>query len=144
MDEPGEPTIVGVDVAGMREYLGEEDVVFAVLFGSYARGTADSSSDVDVALRFPDGMDSHERFRRRNRIDAALQEYADGFVDVSDIASSPTPVAHAALRDGVRLVGDEQTIDEYRTQIEAEYESSSAAREAADQAFIDRLARGDI
>lgn len=144
MDGPEEQAIDGVDVAGMREYLAGEEVVFALLFGSYARGTADASSDVDVALRFPDETDAHERFRCRNRIDAALQEYADGFVDVSDIASLPTPVAHAALRDGVRLVGDEQTIDEYRTQVEAEYESSSAAREAADEAFIERLARGDI
>ncbi|SFR90327.1 Predicted nucleotidyltransferase [Halomicrobium zhouii] len=144
MDEPGEPAIDEVDVEGMREYLAGEEVVFALLFGSHARGTADASSDVDVALRFPGEMDAHERFRRRNRIDAALQEYADGFVDVSDISSLPIPVAHAALRDGVRLVGDEQTIDEYRTQVQTEYESSSAARKADDEAFIERLARGEI
>lgn len=50
------------------------EVVFAVLFGSHARETADES-DVDIALCFPDEMDAYERFRLRNRVDANLQEY---------------------------------------------------------------------
>jgi len=56
-----------------------------------------------------------ERFRRRNRIDADLQAYADQFVDVSDIESLPTHVAHAALQDGVRLVGDQEEITRVQT-----------------------------
>lgn len=62
--------------------------------------------DVDVALRFPDRLNARDRFRRRNRIDAELQTYADGFVDVSDVETLPTPVARAALHDGIRIVGD--------------------------------------
>jgi hypothetical protein len=42
------------------------------------------------------------------------QEYAQGFVDVSEIASLPEPVVHAALRDGIALVGDEQIVESYR------------------------------
>lgn len=144
MARTGEPSIEGVDLAGMGAYLEGTPVVFAVLFGSRARGRADAASDVDVALCFPDEMDAHERFRRRNRIDADLQQYADGFVDVSDIDALPTPVAYAALRDGLQIVGDEQAVEMYREQVEAEYEATAEERERERQAFIRRLAEGDL
>jgi hypothetical protein len=98
---------------------------------------------VDVALRFPEEMDAHERFRLRNRIDAHLQEYAEGFVDVSELSSLPTPVAYAALRDGIVLAGDEQTVESYREQVKQEYEANADERERERREFIDRLARGD-
>lgn len=143
MTDGGEPSIRGVNLTGMREYLARTAVVFAVLFGSHARGTADESSDVDISLRFPEEMDDYERFHARNRIDADLQEYAEEVVDVSDIDSLPTPVAHAALRDGIVLVGDEQVVEEYREQVERAYEASADERERKRREFIDRLARGD-
>lgn len=99
-----------------------------MLFGSHARGTADESSDVDIALRFPDELSDAERFRQRNRIDADLQAYADGFVDVSDIESLPTHVAHAVLRDGVRLVGDPTDVDAYKQAVDAEYDADASDR----------------
>lgn len=133
----------GVDVDGLRDYLAGTEVVFAVLFGSQARDAAKESSDVDIALRFPDDMDAAERFRARNRIDADLQEYADGFVDVSDIDSLPVPVAYAAVREGIVLAGDQEEIDTYRKHVEREYKSGADEREREYREFIDRLARGD-
>jgi predicted nucleotidyltransferase len=114
------------------------------MFGSHARGTADESSDVDIALRFPDELSDADRFRRRNRIDADLQEFADGFVDVNDIESLPTHVAHAVLRDGVRLVGDQDTITAYKQDVDAEYTASENERDRERREFLDRLARGDV
>lgn len=143
MTSGGEPSIEGLNLAGMREYPNQTAVVFAVLFGSHAHGAADESSDVDVALRFPEEMDDYDRFNTRNRIDADLQEYAEGFVDVSDIDSLPTRVGHAALQDGIVLVGDEQTVEEYRKQVEREYEASADERERERREFINQLARGD-
>jgi len=139
------PTVEGVDLEAMREALAESVVVFAVLFGSRARGpsTDTAESDVDIALRFPDEMDASERFHTRNRIDADLQAYADGFVDVSDIDSLPIPVAHAALQDGILLVGDEPTVHAYRSRVTRAYEATADERERERRAFIDRLARGD-
>lgn len=128
----------------MRAHLAQTSVEFALLFGSHARGTASESSDVDVALRFPVEMDAYERFRRRNRIDAKLQEYAESFVDVSDIATLPIPVAYTALRDGILLVGEESDVTAYREPVEQEYEATKDEREQARQELIDRLARGDV
>ncbi|MDB2259279.1 nucleotidyltransferase domain-containing protein [Halorubrum ezzemoulense] len=134
----------GVDVVALRRYLATTDVRFAVLFGSRVRGETHDSSDVDVVLRFPEELSPKERFRRRNRIDTDLQGYADDFVDVSDIEDLPLPIARAALREGVRLVGDERELTAYREQIDAEYERTAADREWDRREFIDRLARGDI
>jgi len=141
MVETGEPTIDGVNVDAIRDYLEEASLVFAVLFGSHVRGSAHDTSDVDIALRFPSDMDAYERFTHRNRIDADLQEYADGFVDVSDIESLPTPVAVAALRDGIVLVGDQEAVTEYKRRVESDYDERATERERRE--FIDRLARGD-
>lgn len=143
MTDAGEQRIESVDLDRMRSYLAGTDVVFAILFGSHARGTARESSDVDITLRFPATMSAHERFDARNRIDADLQAYANGFVDVSDVDSLPTAVAHTALQDGITLVGDEAVVEAYREDVEATYEATADERERERQEFIDRLAQGD-
>jgi len=144
MGKAGIPELPGVDVDGMREYLAQTDVIFAVLFGSHARGTATESSDIDIALRFPDDIDDYERFKRRNRVDSTLQRYASGFVDVSDVEGLPTHVAHTALRDGIPIVGNERAIADYQQRVAAAYERDRSEREQERRAFIDRLARGDV
>lgn len=136
MAHQSEPAVEGVDLAGMRKYLAETDVDFAILFGSHARGTADESSDVDIALRFPEDLNEHDRFHLRNRIDAELQEYAAKFVDVSDIESLPNHVAYAALRDGILLAGDEDTLETYKERVKAEYEAGTDERGRERQEFI--------
>jgi predicted nucleotidyltransferase len=135
---------LNIDLTEIRNYLAEAKVTFAVLFGSHARDTESESSDIDVALRFSDEMDDYERFHLRNRISAELQQHADAFVDVSDLDSLPLPVAHAALRDGVYLVGDERTVEAYRERVKAEYEATAEKRKREHEEFIDRLARGDV
>jgi predicted nucleotidyltransferase len=144
MGQTGGPNMEGDNLAGILEYLAQTPIVFAVLFGSSARGTAEHSSDVDIGLCFPDEMERHKRFRLRNRIDAGLQQYADGFVDVSDIDTLPTPVAYAALRDGILLVGDEHVVETAQTRLEREYEATAADRKQERQAFVRRLAEGDV
>lgn len=144
MPRRDESAVEPIDLDGIRDYLARTEVIFAVLFGSRASGTADESSDVDLALRFPDELSDAERFRQRNRIDADVQSYADAFVDVSDIESLPTHVAHRVLRDGVRLVGDQADVETYRQDVEAEYAARASERDEERRAFIDRLARGDV
>lgn len=136
------PAVEGVDIDGIRSYLAQTEVVFAILFGSHAKGTSSPSSDVDIVLSFPEDMDGRERFRLRNRIDAELQQYAEGFVDVRDIRTLPTTVAYAALRDGILLVGDEDLVQEYHQAVEEEYEATASERDQENREFLDRLAQG--
>lgn len=143
MTHAGDPD-TGCDTEAMAEYLADTAVEFAVLFGSHAHGEATPESDVDIALRFSPDRSAHERFRLRNRIDAELQAFADSFVDVSDLDALPTPVAYRAVHDGVVLVGDDHTVDAYRAQISDAYEADEETRTEQREAFIDRLARGDV
>jgi CHAD domain-containing protein len=63
---------------------------------------------------------------------------------VSDIDDLPLPIARAALRDGIRLVGDDRNIDAYRERVEAEYGETAAERERDCREFVDRLAKGAL
>jgi predicted nucleotidyltransferase len=144
MHELDDRDIEGVDLDGLRRALEQTEVVFAVLFGSRVEGTAHTESDVDIALRFPESLTPKARFRLRNRIDAELQSYAEGFVDVSDFESLPVSVAHAALQNGLVMCGDEGAVSEYRGQVTTEYETTKADRDREREEFLDRLARGDV
>ena len=137
------PHIETADLDAIRAALDAADVEFALLFGSHARNEATDNSDLDIAVRFPDGLSDRDRFRARNRIDATLQEHAEGMVDVSDIGALPVAVQHAALGDGIVLCGDDDAVADYRDQITAAYESTADERTAERQTFIDRLAQGD-
>lgn len=143
MDDASDLSVDGVDVEGMRAALADTPVTFAILFGSRVRGASDDRSDVDVTLQFPAEMTALERFRSRNRIDADLQSYADAFVDVSDVESLPVPVAYAALRDGIILVGDEEAVSGALDAVKTAYEATETDRRRANEEFIDRLARGE-
>lgn len=135
--------VEGVDVDAVRRFLATTDVIYAVLFGSHAKGTQTEDSDVDVALRFPERLEKTERFRRRNRIDAHLQSFATGFVDVSDIQSLPTTVAYRALRDGRLLFGDESVANADFEATERSYVADARRRKRDRTEFLDDLVRGD-
>lgn len=132
----------GVDRDAMGAFLDGTDAVYAVVFGSVARGEVRATSDVDVAIRFPDGIDERERFRQRNRIDAELQAYADATVDVSDLESLPEAVALRALREGELLAGDESLLEADRDRLESTASETAEDRLREQRSFIDRLARG--
>jgi predicted nucleotidyltransferase len=137
------PRIETVNLDAIAASLDSAEVEFALLFGSHARGEATAGSDLDIAVRFPDRLSDRECFRARNRIDAALQEYAEERVDVSDIDELPVAVTHAVLQDGIVLCGDDDAVADYREQVIKAYESTADERTHERQAFIDRLARGD-
>lgn len=137
---PDEPA---VDVEEMRAYLDEQPLQFALLFGSSATGTATERSDIDIVVQFSETLDADERFHRRNRIAGELMARLEtDAVDVSDLDHLSTEIAHAALQEGIRIVGDEETVDEYRQQSTVEYEQTAADRQRAREALLRRLKRG--
>ena len=143
MERVDPDAIEGVDVEAMGRYLATTEVTYAVLFGSRVIGNQSSDSDVDVGIRFPERLEKTDRFRCRNRIDAHLQSFAAGFVDVSDIQSLPPTVAYRALRDGRLLYGDESAAEADFAAIEREYEATAKRRKRDRTEFLDELARGD-
>lgn len=133
-----------VDLEGLRSVVAETDVRYAVVFGSYATRAATATSDLDIGVRFADECSRRDRFRQRNRIDAAAQSYADPFVDVHDLETVPDHVAVRALQEGLLWYGDAETkaMDERRlTRRLAETNDQRTRRR---REFVDRLAEGDV
>ena len=73
-------------------------VSYAVVFGSYARGTAHAGSDVDVALGF-----AHGRRPASREIVSRLEEAAGQTVDVVVLEDAPPGLAYRVFRDGVAV-----------------------------------------
>lgn len=97
----------------------EPDVAVAYLFGSHARGTAGTLSDVDVAVLLADGGLPQ---RHLELIDAVADVVGSERADVVVLNDAPVALAYRVLRDGRPLVvNDEQarvrhwvdTVDRY-------------------------------
>ena len=85
-----------------------DEILFAFLFGSRARGNARPNSDWDVGVYLEDGLDARTRFRVRLRLLADLD--ALGRVDVVVLNDAPPLLAQQALAGERLLVRDETAL----------------------------------
>lgn len=126
------------------ERLEAAPVSIAVLFGSYARGEATSSSDVDIAVEYDQDVE--------NYADEHLSLVADltrilgtDDVDVVRLSVVDPRIAVEALEDGLLLVGGPDDARERREALEPERrrrEDAVAARiEDAERKIRHRLGR---
>jgi hypothetical protein len=81
-----------------------DDVRFAVLFGSHARGTARPDSDLDVAVFLSPALSPEARWDVRLRLQTALD--AIGTADVVVLNDAPALLAHRALQGQRVLLRD--------------------------------------
>ena len=124
----------------VRETLcGNPDIEFVVVFGSRAKGTERSSSDLDIAVKFDPDLTSEDRFRKRCRLSARLQENDSPFVDLSDIDELPLEFAHAAV-NGELICGDREAFREFKTEVEDRFENSREEIERQQLDLIHRIA----
>ena len=75
------------------------DIAFAVVFGSFARGTPHAGSDVDVALGF--GPERRPTAREIGAIVSRLEEATGRSVDIVILDHAPPGLAYRVFRDGV-------------------------------------------
>jgi uncharacterized protein len=82
---------------------GDDRVLAAYLYGSLARRTARSDSDIDIAVLFTDRIDS--------RLGGPLDELRDAIervchrpCDIIDARAAPADLVHRILRDGILLL----------------------------------------
>lgn len=104
-------------LAGCFDEFDGAEVVY--LFGSWARGEAARSSDVDVAVWFDSAME----FSERDELARDLSEQLEGLsVDVVSLADAPPELAYRAIKEG-RLVyeSDEATRVEVEARILGRY-----------------------
>ena len=82
----------------------EADIIFALLFGSVARGEQGPNSDVDVGVYVDERLGAWERFDLRLSVAAALEEL--GQPDVIVLNDAPPLLAHRALQGKPVLTRD--------------------------------------
>jgi uncharacterized protein len=90
----------------LRETLARHaEVLEAYLFGSWARGEAQSHSDIDVAVYVDDAEIEPTPFGYDAELAAELMvALATARVDVVLLAHAPPLLYHRVLRDGIRLL----------------------------------------
>jgi predicted nucleotidyltransferase len=86
-----------------RTVAAEPDVAYALLFGSRARGTARSASDVDVAVELVAG--AARDVRALGGLAARLSSAAGRPVDLVLLDEAPPALAYRIFRDG-RLIAE--------------------------------------
>lgn len=86
----------------------QEEIAFAVLFGSAARGALRASSDVDLAVRFAEN--ARGRGWELGRIIAALEESLGWRVDVVDLNSTNSAVLGMEIARGVLVKGSTEEL----------------------------------
>ncbi len=137
-----------VDQSQIRSALNDSvcadpDVVFAVTFGSQLSGTVTGSSDIDIAVKFTADCPERERFKKRCILSGEVQHEKFPFIDISDVDSLQLDVAHDAV-NGDLLCGDEQAFEQFKTDIEAEFDEQRETLRRHQRAVIDRIAEDGL
>ena len=108
-----------VDPDKIRTVLEAHPVRLGVLFGSQARGTSDSHSDVDVAVAFDASLSDDQRSRALIDLVVGLtRALGTDDIDVVDLDAVCADVGAKALEDGLVLVGDPTEADRRRAAFE--------------------------
>ncbi len=102
--------IQGVDFEGLRSYFASrQDVAFAFLYGSHAKGTATKRSDVDLAVYFhprkrhPVEFEEEVFYPSENEIWGDLERIANKEVELLVLNRVPATVAVSAIK-GIPLI----------------------------------------
>jgi len=121
----------------------DDDITFAVVFGSRAANTARESSDVDIAIKFSEGLSASERFQKRCFLAGELQREDAPFIDISDIDRLPIDVANDAV-NGEFLCGDEATFRTFRERVVAQFTEDREDIRRRQRDVIDRIAEDGL
>jgi predicted nucleotidyltransferase len=132
-----------IDAESAVRTIEQYPIQLAVLFGSQARGTAATVSDVDIAVAFEDALSAAERLEARIKLTTALAKaLGTDDIDVADLDSVRPAVGAHALGTGTRLVGDRTLLEEYADRYERELErdeETHAERMRRFDALLERL-----
>jgi predicted nucleotidyltransferase len=119
---------------------GEPEVVFALLFGSRAAGTARPDSDYDVAVWLEPHLDDGQRHDWLRRAYAALTPPDD--VDLVVLNEAPALLGHRALMGRVLLKRDRAAYSRYFVKTIAMSNDEAHWRDLHDRARRRRLEEG--
>lgn len=90
----------------VSSYLQQQGVLAAWLYGSFAKGTANEQSDIDLALLLPEHSDPWQLLPE---LDSILSDLTQRSVNSVSIIEAPAPLAFEAV-EGKRLFGESQAM----------------------------------
>jgi len=130
-----------VDLARMTATLAEQpDIVVAYLFGSVARGQANTMSDVDIAILLQKGLDEETMLARQLAILVALEEMADREVQVTILNRASPFFTYQVIKEGMRLYErDKAERVEFEVRAMKEYFDVQPMLEFQNRALIQRI-----
>lgn len=117
----------------------DEDIEFALVFGSQISGETHTSSDVDIGVKFDDELSADERFQKRCFLAGDLQQSDVPRIDIVDVEALPIEVAHDAIA-GEFLCGDETAFRLFEADITAAFREERDALRRQRRDLIDRIA----
>lgn len=95
----------------LARIFNKQEVVFAYLFGSQAKGTAGSLSDIDIAVYLDEDIAAAERFDLRLEVLGELTDlYKTDQVDLVVLNDAPPLLAHRILKEGLLVFSDNEKI----------------------------------
>lgn len=117
-----------------------DEVRVAYVFGSVARGTERSSSDLDIAVLLSPGSD-HVVL---DRLTDALEQASGRTVDLVDLSVAPPLLVHEALKEGKLILSrDEDEHIDFITRAVARYLDTAHLRKVQQMYLRERVeARG--
>jgi len=100
-----------VDTEQLRSVVVDEPITVAVLYGSHARGEADDSSDIDLAIGFAEQLDPTEQTRVRLRLIERLStELGTDAVDVVPLDQIQPSLKRTIAEEGIVIYGDPDAV----------------------------------
>ncbi len=93
-------------------FINREDVAFAMLFGSQAKGKATKTSDIDIAvyfypeIRHPIEYEEEVFYKGEDEIWEDLERYLKNDVELIVLNRVPSTIAASALRGNVLAIND--------------------------------------
>lgn len=88
----------------LKDYLDRQDIAFAFLFGSQARGTATAESDVDIAVYFypeerhPVEYEGEVYYPAEHELWAELEQTLNREIELLVLNRAPATIAASAIR----------------------------------------------
>lgn len=132
-----------LDLAGLREAVAVDEVRLAVLFGSYAAGTAGSLSDLDVGLWFRDGTSRSRRIELLDELTVAIVDAtAIEAVDLVDLEAVGPRIGYEALATGTLIHGDPTVAEAIETTLLVRKLDFQPVKRAWDRALDGRIRNG--
>jgi len=99
-----------IDDLLMKWLQGHSEIELAMLFGSYAKGTATKSSDVDIALQLSGGgvICAEKKMEYLNQLSLIVNT----MVDIVDLRTVGQPLLAQIMKYGKCLVGSKEVFSQ--------------------------------